>query len=89
MSADRVARYVSLLRRYRAAAAGAIERGDSDVARWLTIRCPECGEIPRDGIGHTTRGGYVTIGCEGYFVIDPRVLGIESPYWSDWKGETE
>ena len=29
----------------------------------------------------------VIVGCEGYWVIDPAVVGIDSPNWSDWRAD--
>jgi hypothetical protein len=29
----------------------------------------------------------VIVGCEGYWVIDPAVAGIDSPNWSDWRAD--
>ena len=27
----------------------------------------------------------VVIGCEGFWVVDPKLVGIDSPNWQDWR----
>jgi hypothetical protein len=61
----------------------------------LTTTCPECGDAV-DQFGESERGGphhlviettsdtyAVVVGCEGYFVVNPNLVGIDSPMWSD------
>lgn len=46
--------------------------------------CPECGKAPGEAgtAGeHRMVDGYVVVGCEGYFVVDPNSVGIYSPGW--------
>lgn len=80
--------------RYLAAARAAIDAGpdrEPSVAPWLTPVCQEC-EVRVEGYPfpdhvalHVTHAGYVLIGCEGYWQINPNRLGIESPNWQDWR----
>ena len=62
---------------------------------WLTARCPECEEIPQgtraevvvvaEGThAHVMMGGFVVLGCEGYWVINPAVLGLDTR--NSWHG---
>lgn len=69
------------------------------VRPYLTDRCPECGEKivgvmddgthtwvssgldPSTGEGPST---YVVMGCEGYLVINPTVVGLPRDNWQDW-----
>jgi hypothetical protein len=73
---------------------GRLLDGDAITAAgpWLTSTCPECAEpVEGDGLviapegthAHVVIAGYVLLGCEGYFVISPAVLGIDRA-WSDW-----
>jgi hypothetical protein len=58
-----------------------------DVARrWLTTVCPECGEdqTGQDDGSHVMVGGWVAVGCEGYHVINPAVVGQGTGGWNDW-----
>jgi hypothetical protein len=75
----------------------ASSKSDNPTIPWQTTICPECGDIPTPdrlgGLSGTSPythilddDGYVLIGCEGYFVINPAVLGITSN-WSDWTEE--
>jgi hypothetical protein len=61
----------------------------------LTTRCPECDsdfadldEAHEDTdhiiITTTSDTTAVVVACEGYFVIDPNLVGIDSPNWSNW-----
>lgn len=71
-------------RRYVQAAIKALKDG-AFLILWLTPRCPECGQIPREADGlHQVFVGHVLIGCEGYYAIDPNAVGIESEGWQDW-----
>lgn len=66
---------------------------------YLTNRCTECNEIidifDGDG-GHAVvtdgqdgTGAYVVIGCEGYWLINPNLVGFRNLQWQDWtKGES-
>ena len=62
---------------------------------YLTSTCCECDEeiiagestvvITADGqFAHLVIEGYVIIGCEGYWLIDPNLLGLDDPNWDDW-----
>jgi hypothetical protein len=53
---------------------------------WLTPRCPECGDVPRpdEDVVHVVHVGHVVIGCEGYRVINPNSVGVQSENWDDW-----
>jgi hypothetical protein len=61
----------------------------------LTTRCPECGSDFADldeayeDTEHiivltTADTTAVLVGCEGYFMVDPNLVGIDSPSWQDW-----
>jgi hypothetical protein len=61
----------------------------------LTTRCQECDEDfsdidkARAETGHiivatTSDTVAVVVGCEGYFHINPNLVGIDSPQWQDW-----
>lgn len=84
-----------------ASAVRAIVTEDPDsIARWLTKVCPECEEVPvpvRPGIktacgeieydrwGHLVVDGYVAVGCEAFWVVNPAVVGVaDSAGWCDW-----
>lgn len=70
---------------YLNAASDAIYADHDDIKAYLTTRCPECDrEAFTDPDAHVLVNGYVVIGCEGYYVIDPNLVGIESPNWSSW-----
>jgi hypothetical protein len=62
----------------------AIKVGDPSVTPYLTRICPECDEEPaRSRWPHTVDvNGFVLVGCEGYWVVDPNVLGLDRPNWS-------
>lgn len=71
-------------------------KGHSDkyalVQPYLTRVCPECNcSIAwADDPDHLTIQDPITdhqvvvIGCEGYWVINPNIIGIPSPNWMDW-----
>lgn len=66
----------------------ALAIGTAIPAAAITNTCPECGiENPEDDLHATaeagTGSGYraVVIGCEGYWVIDPKLVGIDAPNW--------
>jgi hypothetical protein len=62
----------------------------------LTTVCPECGETSNEfdsfhtvmsvnpGPELTSSGVYIIIGCEGYWVVNPNLVGIVSKTWTDW-----
>src|SRR6266576_1672064 len=58
----------------------------TDISRWISKTCPECSsEADLMGYDHICdKEGNVLIGCEGYWVINPRVLGLDNPDWDDW-----
>jgi hypothetical protein len=67
---------------YVSAVRGAIANDQTNVDRYLTNICPECAQvgIPGDGDHHMV-GPCVVVGCEGYFVVDPNLVGIAAPHW--------
>jgi hypothetical protein len=77
----------------------ASRKGDNPARPWQTTICPECGEIPTQNRMGGLNGdmpythildadGFVLIGCEGYWVINPNVINTYSPNWHDWHEET-
>jgi hypothetical protein len=53
----------------------------------LNRYCPECGreaELDGEHITIATVGGFTVavIGCDGYWCIDPKLVGIHAPNWS-------
>jgi len=76
---------------YAEAVDAALQTGKLDGP--LTTRCPECGsdfadldEAYEDTehilVATTSDTIAVVVGCEGYFVIDPNLVGIPSPNWT-------
>lgn len=57
----------------------------------LTERCPECDQVPTgdDVRLHRMHDGTVIIGCEGYFVIDPELVGMGTGSWMDFRDDIE
>ncbi|MFC8428574.1 hypothetical protein [Streptomyces sp. NPDC057253] len=57
------------------------------IESYLTSVCTECDTHipPCDPDGHVMAGSAVVVGCEGYWLIDPNVVGIEAPHWQDWR----
>ncbi|MEV4806722.1 hypothetical protein AB0K18_42570 [Nonomuraea sp. NPDC049421] len=75
--AQETGRYLYLLQRLHAF-------GDlADLRPWLITICIQCGK-PGSDAPHLTIGGFVAIGCGGYFQIDPNALGMDMPDWDDW-----
>lgn len=68
------------------------------IAPYLTTDCPECGQNPIDNsFPHLTASpdqtthGYlhrdsdiILIGCEGYHILNPSLLGMDPEGWDDW-----
>jgi hypothetical protein len=69
------------------------------IRRYLTDRCPECGQrvvgVMDDGTHTWVSSGldastgegpstYVIVGCEGYWIINPMLLGMAREQWQDW-----
>lgn len=61
----------------------------------LTTRCPECDsdfadldEAYEDAehiiVLTTADTTAVIVGCEGYYVVDPNLVGIDCPNWEPW-----
>lgn len=62
----------------------------SPIAPYLGRECPECEQEciqEFDSQDHVMHAGFVLIACEGYYVIDPNLLGFDAPRWSDANGE--
>lgn len=65
-----------------------------DIARYLIDTCTECDEIGFHGDGEhvvidSPAGNgrtFVIVGCEGYRFVDPNLVGISAPYWTDTNG---
>lgn len=76
-------------KRYLATAKRELAIDNPEVLKWATNICPECGEEISEENGneesHILFWGNVLIGCEGYWVIDPNSLKINSPNWEPWK----
>lgn len=81
------------IRTYAQAMDAAIDAGT--VTGPLITTCPECGshfnntdEVYRDVehiIASTTSDTFaILVACEGYFVMDPSLVGIDSPGWADY-----
>ncbi len=60
----------------------------SPVIEYLTEICPECECEPSDDSPwHIVYAGFVLVGCEGYYVINPNILpGFAAPNWHDADG---
>ncbi|WP_063729021.1 hypothetical protein [Streptomyces sp. RTd22] len=58
---------------------------------YLSSVCRDCdGQVDSSNLaGHVMIGSHVVICCEGYFMVDPNVVGIPSPNWSDWREKAE
>ena len=75
---------------YAGLVAQAIHDQRGTVEKWLTTVCPECGlkdPLPARNDPeeyHTTVNGYVVVGCEGYHVIHPAAVDLDSGAWTDW-----
>lgn len=72
----------------------AINEGKIEIP--LTNRCPECEKMfaayleAADADGHlimqTTADTYaVLVGCEGYWTVNPALLGMPGNNWMDWR----
>jgi hypothetical protein len=74
--------------RYLVAVCTALDTGTLHPDARRTMTCPECDDhvnllhdsdhILWDGPG----GPVLIIGCEGYWVINPNLVGIDSPNWT-------
>ena len=59
------------------------------VKPYRTGTCPECEEpvtgeglvIDPEGFTHVVINGGVTIACQGYFVVNPEVAGLDAGNW--------
>jgi hypothetical protein len=66
---------------YLARVGDAVAAGNRDVINALSDICTECGEHrPHDDV-HQTIGSNVIIGCEGYWLVDPALVGIRGRNW--------
>lgn len=87
---------------YLQAVNGALEDGERIQDKHMTDQCPECGYTltwdysgghivfpVSDDPNDTERRVIVVIACEGYWVIDPRPLGMPwyDDNWQDWTEE--
>lgn len=68
----------------------------AEVDRYFTSVCPQCDSVAdhRDGVhvmvDHAWEDTTVlAIGCEGYWAIDPNVVGIHDPNWHNSSGEVQ
>jgi hypothetical protein len=75
---------IARIRAYHEAFLNSDVRRIEAISPWATPYCPECGELNPTDDNHLTFEGIVLIGCEGYFVINPNVLGITNTRWCDW-----
>lgn len=83
---------------YLKAAIEAVTSDPDRVSRWMSDICSECCE-PVEQFGYAEDSHVflereestpvVLIGCEGYLMINPNVLGIIKPNWQDWMTELE
>ncbi|MFK0015704.1 hypothetical protein [Streptomyces sp. NPDC091027] len=57
------------------------------IAPYMRVDCPECDfDVSwNDNEDHVVVGSAVVIGCEGYYVVDPNVVGVPTPDWCDWR----
>lgn len=83
-------------RAYIDAVAERLQDAPETLARWTTGVCPECGTRPGPTepdpdrfAEHAMIRETVVIGCEGYWVINPNAVGIDSPNWHDWNLPTD
>jgi hypothetical protein len=66
----------------------AIRGSTTGIRKYLTATCTECGARPSaHDDAHVVIDGFVVIGCEGYWLVDPNALGIARPNWTDARGE--
>jgi len=71
---------------YIARAQEAIAMMAEDIRPWLTKRCDECNGVPMEPDGeHVMQDGYVVVGCEGYWHVNPNALGMNEESWNDWR----
>lgn len=66
----------------------------AEIERYLTQRCDECDLTvdemsERHRVLHRVYKGQVMVCCEGYWVINPNIVGIENKNWSDWTELTD
>lgn len=66
--------------------------------KYITVICPECGGSGGDDfdfIHQVMRTGSdplkvaVVIACEGYWVVNPSLVGVVSDNWQDWTEYTD
>jgi hypothetical protein len=61
----------------------------------FSSRCSECGDRFADAdeayadenhiiVSITSDTFAVVVACEGYYMVNPNLVGIDSPMWSDW-----
>ena len=72
----------------------AIDLGKVEIP--LTNTCPECGETidtyldaatsddPHLVYGTTSDTFAILVGCEGYWVVNPELVGLPRGEWQDW-----
>jgi hypothetical protein len=77
--------------RYIINAIAAIDDENALIETHIGNYCPECDEninsLAINEDAHILYDGKLLIGCEGYFLINPNLLGIYSPQWSFWKDD--
>ena len=85
--------------KYVVAVARTADARNRAVWELMTSTCPECQRtmtgLDNDdhlvlrvpGAEHDDAQVFVVIGCEGYWVINPNVVGIKCDTWLDWRDE--
>ena len=60
-----------------------MHKNDPKVTPYLSLICDECEQVAEDcDYPHILNSeGQVLIGCEGFFHINPTVLGLHAPEW--------
>jgi hypothetical protein len=67
-------------------------RRNSELDKYLTLICTECNQFITDADGrHVRYLGYVLVGCQGYWLLNPALLDMSQEIyrgdpgeWEDW-----